>query len=238
MLVLLSDEDKRRAHEERNMKKETTLKPAWLILVSVLLVFFGGCSTAYYGAMEKVGIHKRDILVDRVEGARDAQSEAQEQFKSALEQFGAVVQIENTDLKRAYDKLNAEYEDSEKAAKKVSERIDKVESVADDLFKEWEDELNLYKSADLRRSSQRKLQNTKSRYREMLASMHRAEKSMTPVLRTFRDNVLFLKHNLNAQAIGSLRSEFSTLKGEIDGLIKNMNEAIQTSNKFIADIKQ
>ena len=221
------------------MGKKTAIIPGWLVLVAILWVpFFVGCFTAYYGAMEKVGIHKRDILVDRVEDARDAQSEAQEQFKSALEQFGAVVQIENTDLKKAYDKLNAEYEDSEKAANKVSERINKVESVADDLFEEWEDELKLYKSADLRRSSQRKLQKTKTRYREMLASMHRAEKSMAPVLRTFRDNVLFLKHNLNAQAIGSLRSEFSTLKGEIDGLIKNMNEAIKTSNKFIADIKQ
>lgn len=221
------------------MKKETILLPAWLILMTVLFILFlGGCSKAYYSAMEKVGIHKRDILVDRVEGARDAQSEAQEQFKSALEQYDAVIKIENTDLKKAYDTLNSEYEDSEKAAKKVSDRIDKVESVADALFEEWEEELDLYKSEDLRRSSKQKLQNTKTRYREMLASMHRAEKSMTPVLRTFRDNVLFLKHNLNAQAIGSLRAEFSTLKGEIDGLIKKMNEAIQTSNKFIEDIKQ
>ncbi len=221
------------------MKKETTLLTAGLILIVVLFGFcFSGCSKTYYGAMEKVGIHKRDILVDRVEGARDAQSEAQEQFKSALKQFGVVIKIENTDLKKAYDKLNAEYESSEKAAKKVSERIDKVESVADALFEEWGEELNLYKSADLRRSSKQKLQNTKTRYRDMLASMHQAEKSMTPVLRTFRDNVLFLKHNLNAQAIGSLRAEFSTLKGEIDGLIEKMNDAIQTSNKFIGDIKQ
>jgi predicted nucleic acid-binding Zn-ribbon protein len=210
-----------------------------LILIAVLLLpFLGGCSKAYYGAMEKVGIHKRDILIDRVEDARDAQSEAQEQFKSALEQFGAVVHIENSNLKIAYEKLNTEYEDSERAAAKVSERIDKVESVADALFDEWEDELKLYKSADLRRSSQRKLQDTKTRYNEMLASMHRAEKSMEPVLRSFRDNVLFLKHNLNAQAVGSLRSEFSTLKGEIDGLIKKMNVAIETSNQFISDIKQ
>ena len=221
------------------MKKETAMIPAGLILIAVLFILFlGGCSKAYYGAMEKVGIHKRDILVDRVEDARDAQSEAQEQFKSALEQFGSVIKIENTDLKKAYDKLNAEYEDSEEAAKNVSERIEKVESVADALFEEWEEELNLYKSADLRRSSKQKLQNTKTRYHKMLDSMHRAEKSMTPVLSTFRDNVLFLKHNLNAQAIGSLRTEFSTLKGKIDSLIKNMNEAIQTSNKFIADIKQ
>ena len=188
--------------------------------------------------MEKVGIHKSDIFVDRVEGARDAQSEAQEQFKSALEQFGTVIHIKDSNLKKAYEKLNAEYEDSENAAKKVSDRIDAVESVAGALFDEWEDELKLYKSADMRESSKRKLQDTKTRYREMLASMHRAEKSMDPVLRSFRDNVLFLKHNLNAQAIGSLREEFSTLKGEIDGLIQNMNESIKTSNKFIADIKQ
>ena len=221
------------------MRKDTTLMSVQLILIAVLLLpFLGGCSKAYYGAMEKVGIHKRDILIDRVEDARDAQSEAQEQFKSALEQFGAVVHIGNSNLKIAYEKLNTEYEDSERAAAKVSERIDKVESVADALFDEWEDELKLYKSADLRRSSQRKLQKTKTRYNEMLASMHRAEKSMEPVLRSFRDNVLFLKHNLNAQAVGSLRSEFSTLKGEIDGLIKKMNVAIETSNQFISDIKQ
>jgi hypothetical protein len=74
------------------MRKKMNLIPVQLILIAVFLVpFFGGCSKAYYGAMEKVGIHKRDILVDRVEGARDAQSEAQEQFKSALEQFGTVI---------------------------------------------------------------------------------------------------------------------------------------------------
>ena len=207
----------------------------WLIILLLLMVT--GCSKAYYGAMEKVGIHKRDILVDRVESARDAQSDAQHQFKSALDQFGAVINIENSDLKNAYDKLKAEYEDSKDAAETVSTRIEKVEEVADALFEEWADELKLYKSADLRRSSQRKLKETRTRYRRMLASMHRAEKSMEPVLRSFQDNVLFLKHNLNAQAIGSLRTEFSTLKGEIDGLIKSMNEAIKTSNQFIAEIK-
>jgi hypothetical protein len=196
-----------------------------------------GCSTAYYGAMEQVGVHKRDILVDRVERARDAQSEAQEQFSSALERFGSVVHIENTDLKKAYEELKDAYDGSEKAAARVSDRIDKVESVADALFQEWEGELALYKSAKLRRSSQRKLKQTQSRYREMLSSMRRAEESMEPVLRAYYDNVLFLKHNLNAQAIGSLRSEFSSLQGEIDELIREMNEAIRTSNRFISEIQ-
>ena len=207
-------------------------------MILALLLCSVGCSTAYYGAMEKVGIHKRDILVDRVEDARDAQSDAQEQFKDALEQFGAVVKVENTNLKEAYETLNAEYEASKKAAENVSSRIEKVASVADDLFDEWEEELKLYKSKDLRRASAEKLKTTRTRYQQMLASMQKAEKSMAPVLSTFQDNVLFLKHNLNAQAIGSLRAEFSNLKVEIERLIQSMNEAIDTSNKFIAELNQ
>ena len=206
-----------------------------LILVITALI---GCSGTYYRAMEKLGVHKRDILVDRVEEARDAQSEAQEQFKSALDRFSSVIHVQETDLKIAYEKLNAEYEDSEKAAEYVSDRINKVESVANALFEEWESELELYKNSELRNLSSGQLKKTKSLYHKMLASMQRAEKSMDPVLLTFRDNVLFLKHNLNAQAIGSLRTEFAALKGEIDSLISNMNDAIEKSNQFITDMRQ
>jgi len=209
----------------------------WFFVIFCCSFFLSGCAKTYYGAMENVGVHKRDILVSRVEKAKDSQSDAQEQFKSALDQFDSVVKLENTDLKKAYDKLNKEYEDIEKAADTVSTRIDKVESVAEALFDEWQDELELYQNKKLRRSSKAQLRTTKAHYKKMLTSMHQAEKSMEPVLRIFRDNVLFLKHNLNAQAIGSLQNEFSNLKGEISILISRMNEAIESSNEFINNIK-
>jgi len=211
---------------------------SYAAIVAVVLVLSGGCSGTYYNAMEKVGIHKRDIMVDRVEKARDSQEDAQEQFASALEQFDAVVSLQETDLKKAYDKLNAEYEASREAADQVSDRIDKVEAVSEALFEEWAEELELYQNRELRSSSREQLNLTKSRYSQMLQSMHRAEKSMEPVLRIFRDNVLFLKHNLNAQAIGSLQGEFAHLEGEIETLIEQMNAAIESSNAFIAEIKR
>lgn len=220
-----------------NTKKPESNISCLVVFVSCFLLLLG-CSKAYYGAMEKVGVHKRDILVDRVENARDAQEDAQVQFKDALEQFGSVVTIENTDLREAYDKLNSEFEDSDAASKEVSARIKKVESVADDLFAEWEKELDLYTNQALRTNSARKLEETRGRYKKMLASMHKAEKSMLPILGTFHDNVLYLKHNLNAQAIGSLRSEFAGLKVRIEDLVQSMNDAIANSNQFIKDLKQ
>ena len=210
------------------------------IFLHVLAAMFllSGCSSTYYGAMEKVGIHKRDILVDRVADARDSQTEAQEQFQSALDQFNSVIMLKETDLKKAYDRLNKEYEACSEAADDVSARIEKVESVSNALFSEWQDELDLYENKELAAVSKKQLKSTRARYDEMIKHMHGAEKSMNPVLNIFRDNVLFLKHNLNAQAIGSLQDEFATLETEIDTLIARMSTAIASSNAFIAEMKK
>ncbi len=66
--------------------------------------------------------------------------------------------------------------------------------------------------------------------------MRSSEKSMQPILATFRDNVLILKHSLNAQAIGALEGEFSNLKKEISSLISKMNQSIKASDTFIKEM--
>ncbi len=216
-----------------NMLNIRTLSYPAIVALSLATA---GCSSTYYATMEKVGIPKRDIMVDRVEEARDSQQDAQDQFQSALDQFGSVVALEETDLKAAYDKLNKEYERCESAARDVSDRIDSIESVSEALFDEWEDELDEYDNKELRDASSKQLKATRSQYDTMLKSMHEAEASMDPVLAVFHDNVLFLKHNLNAQAIGSLKGEFDSLKVDINGLIDKMNASIAESNAFIANM--
>ncbi len=221
----------------------TTGKPksniSYFVVITTCLLLAIGCSKAYYGAMEKVGVHKRDILVDRVENARDAQADAQEQFKDALEQFGSVVNIETTDLKEAYEKLNSEYEDSDEAAKEVSSRIKKVESVADDLFAEWEKELDsIHKPRPCAPTVPGSSKTPGPVTIKCWPVCTRLKKAWSLILRTFHDNVLYLKHNLNAQAIGSLRSEFAGLKVKIEDLIQNMNDAITNSNQFIKNLNQ
>ena len=201
------------------------------------VIFLSACTTIKYNALEKVGIHKRDLLIDNVEDTRDAQKEAQEQFQDALERFGQVITIEETELKAAYDRLNDEYEDSVDAADEVSEQIDDVEEVADDLFKEWSEENKTYADAVLKRSSENQLRDTRAQYTEMLKTMKDAEASMQPVLVTMRDNVLFLKHNLNAQVVGSLQTTFNELEGDIDILVERMRQSIERSDEFIRQMK-
>lgn len=209
-----------------------------LMSVVWLGVLMAGCSSAYYGAMEQVGIHKRDILVDRIESAQSAQQEGQEQFRDALEQFRSVVNFDGGELQQIYDRLNREFEDSETAAETIRSRIRAVETVAEDLFDEWEDELALYSNQSLRRDSEQQLGATRQRYSRLIQAMHRAENTLDPVLDNLRDNVLYLKHNLNARAIASLRGELDTINTDVDRLIQAMEAAIAESDRFIAEMRQ
>ncbi|MBH0026159.1 DUF2959 domain-containing protein [Pseudoalteromonas sp. SWN29] len=211
------------------MKKQTLLSVSMLVLTLTL----SGCQSAYYSAMEKVGVHKRDILIDRVEETKDSQQESQEEFKSALERLTTLIDFNGGELQDTYNQLNDDYESSLKAANEVSTNINKVEDVAEALFDEWGDELEQYKSASLKRESSKKLAATKRQFDQLLRSMRSAEDKMEPVLTSLHDNVLYLKHNLNAQAVSAIKGEFTNLKRDIQLLMNDMNKSIADSNKFI-----
>ncbi len=208
-----------------------------LIGCSLALLMLSGCESAYYGAMEKVGIHKREILVDRIVSARDAQQDAKQQFRSALEHFSTELNFQGGELGDIYAALNDEFENSEARAEAVRERVAAVEAVADALFDEWRDELQQYTNAGLRRQSSSQLKTTERRYQRMLSAMHKAEQRMEPVLNSFRDQVLFLKHNLNARAIASLKGEFGSLQQDIEVLIRDMEASIEQANRFVESLE-
>jgi Skp family chaperone for outer membrane proteins len=204
-----------------------------LLPIYFLVLFLTGCETVYYGTLEKFGIEKRDILVERAGDARDAQQEAKQQFESSLEQFIAVTNFSGGDLEKQYRKLKAEFDDSEDKANEVHERIASLEQVSKDLFNEWRSELDQYTNQDLRRSSQRQLRDTQASYTRLIKAMKSAERKMKPVLAALRDRVLFLKHNLNANAIASLKSERDVIKTDVAALIRDMNKSIAEADRFI-----
>lgn len=207
------------------------------LLLALLAISLGGCESTYYDTMEKFGIHKREILIDRIEAAQTSQEKGQEQFRDALEQFQAIINFDGGDLEVIYHQLNSEYEDSLDAADTIRDRIGGVESVAGALFSEWQEELDEYSSASLKRNSQRQLKQTRERFDQLMSSMQNAERTIDPVLNNLKDNVLYLKHNLNARAIASLKGELSTVNEDVNTLIEAMQAAINESSAFIDQMK-
>jgi len=213
------------------IRRRSFLQTYAIVLFAVIGL---SCQTAYYETMEQFGYHKRDLLVRDVEKARDAQQEAKEQFKSALDRFTKTLDIQGGELQEKYEALNKEYERSEDKANSVRKRVASVEDVSEALFTEWNAELKEYSSSTLRKKSQEQLTQTRAQYAQLIKAMKRAEAKMDPVLAKFKDQVLFLKHNLNAQAIASLKGELVSVEGNINSLIKDLNASIQEADSFIA----
>ena len=206
---------------------------AFIVLTAVAA---SSCDSWYYKTMKKFGMEKRDILVKRVKDARESQEEAKAEFKTALERFKSVIDVDGGALEDKYEKLNKELNRSEDRAKNVRDRIDSVRSVSDDLFKEWDGELKQYSDRSLRAESERELRATRQRCEALIRSMERAQKRIEPVLKPLRDRVLFLKHNLNAQAIGALNAELLTVRTNVDALVAELEAAISEADQFVASM--
>ena len=220
------------------MHKLDAMKRGYPILLALFLALAltSGCRSTYYAAWEKVGVYKRDLLKKKVVAARDEQKEAGQQFKDALTRLKELYGFEGGKLETTYNALQKDYDRSAAQADKVRARIKDVETVAGDLFAEWEKEIKQISSPVLQQSSRSQLDATRQRYDALHTALKQAERSMSPVLTQFHDQVLYLKHNLNAQAIASLKGEAASIQTEIDRLIKEMNTSIARADEFIKEL--
>jgi hypothetical protein len=209
-----------------------------LLLLAAAATGAAGCDRLYYGTMKKFGWEKRDILIDRVKDAREAQAKAQEEFTSALDRFREVVAVEGGSLEAKYEKLHGELERAEKRAREVKERVAAVRDVSNDLFKEWSQELGQYKNRSMRAESERELAATRQRTEALVAAMQRSEKRLEPVLQPLRDRVLFLKHNLNAKALGALTRELSAVEANVDTLVADLQASIAEADAYLAEMQK
>ena len=208
-----------------------------IALLVALVLALGGCASAKYSALEKVGIHKRDILVDRVEDARDSQAETRENLVSAYDQLSTLIGHDGGELEKQYKRLDKEVERSRESIEELDDRLESIDRVSSDLFEEWESELELYNSRALRADQEKKLAEARRQFRVMRERMQVARNRVDPVMAVLNDNVLYLKHSLNAQALAALRGQATLLEGEVEALIRDMQVAIDEADAFIANMR-
>jgi len=211
---------------------------AALFVPVVLAVALAGCSTVYYSVWETLGYEKRDLLRSNVEDVREDQEAVGEQFASTLEKIKAVYGLDGGDLEKQYDRFRNDYEKSVAKADELRERISKVKEIAADLFKEWNAELDMISDASLRARSREQLSATKARFARLEAALDTTEAGLDPVLQRFQDQVLFLKHNLNAQAVGGLEAEVLDIESEVSDLIDDLQDSIRQADAFIQGLPE
>lgn len=215
----------------------------WLVLVAAVAGGYQMFSPNGVGAnfgvpsFDTFYAEPRDILINRVEAASEAQQETAEEFKSALEKFKEVTNFDGGDLEKKFNTLSAAYDSSEDAANNVTQRVDRVVSATNTLLDEWSEELQQYHDAAIKRRAESQFDETRIRAQKLIAAMRNAESKTKPVLGALKDQVLFVKHNLNTQAISSLQQETLLIEQDVSALIKEMEASIAEAELFIQSIR-
>ena len=208
-----------------------------LFAALVLLLCATGCRSTYYAFWEKLGKEKRHLLRDQVEKAGSDQQRAAEEFKDVLTRIKEAYGLDGGDLEKFYSKLTSDYAQCEDRAEAVRARIGKVERLGGDLFKEWEQEIDQISSPELRSKSRQNYTTTQRRFERLRQAMTRAAARMDPVLTQLKDYVLYLKHNLNAQAVGALRAEADDIQLEIGRLIEDIGRSVAEAEAFVRTLE-
>lgn len=201
------------------------------ILSGVILL--AGCTRTYYKAMATFGKEKRDILVSRVKDSKKDQQQAKEQIKTTMEKFQELTGFQGGTLEKNYKELNSQYEKAADSANKLHERIGSIDQVSSDMFKEWQKEIDGMENRKLKQQSADMLRQSRLQEAGYIKSMRQTEARMTPVLKAFQDQVTFLKHNLNARAIGSLKGTSARISTDVDVLMTQMDGSMAQADALI-----
>jgi chromosome segregation ATPase len=187
--------------------------------------------------MKSFGLEKRDLLQKNVTAVKTIQETVQNQFTSALDRYMAVVSVDgNSDLAKQYRKLEKQYNKCDDEVSKLENKVNDFEHLSHDLIKEWKKELKQYSDKEMRKASSKKMKETDARLDKLLASMNQSVAATKPVLKQLHDHVLFLKHNLNSQAIAGLQQESEQIKVDADKVIATMQASITESQNFIDEM--
>lgn len=200
------------------------------------LVFFSGCQGFYYSTMETLGSHKRDILVDRVKDCADRMDKAKQEFQALNTKLEKITKADISKVDSLYKELNSQSKKCHSKAIDLDRRVNNIRTVGKDLFREWEEELEEYHNETFRRSSEKRMEERRRKYLETVHLLKSAQKYSEPALSSASDYVLFLKHNLNAQALNSLDNEIDTVQQKIKFLVEKMELATDNARNFLVEM--
>jgi hypothetical protein len=212
------------------------LRRSVFVSLIVLTLLLAGCKSTYYKTMRTLGKEKRDILVQRIKDAKKDQDQTKQKLQTTMESFQALTGFQGGSLEKSYKRLNSDYESASSQADKLHDKIQSIDQVSNDLFKEWQGEISAMDNGKLKSQDTVMLRNAKTRQGTYMRAMRRTEDQITPVLKAFHDQVLFLKHNLNSRAIGSLKNTSTGLQSDVADLIQSIDASSQEADKLISSL--
>jgi DNA repair exonuclease SbcCD ATPase subunit len=204
-----------------------------LTTTAMAAALFGCKSSTYYEAAETVGYEKREMLIDRLQEARDSQVGAKQQMQTALYTLRRIGSVPETELEDLHDDLATEVNRAKDQLDDLHDDIAAVESVARSLFDDWEDDLAKFENQEARNRSQEELRDTRKRHETLVAELRSSERKLQRIMPRLEDQARVLEHAEELGRSPSLTDDLDDVREEISTLIEELDDSIDRTQRFI-----
>jgi hypothetical protein len=210
--------------------KKTTSPLRTLAIVAAL----SSMGTACMSTNEKDSLEEVDNLVARVERIYVESELVRERAREAVDTLHKIVAPDfEGDPVAAYGEFVDAVERSEAQAAVFSDCIDPMKDSAASVFGQWETDINIFTSAVMRARSEERLQETRGRFEEVVASIDPTATSLGEFNAALRDHVLFLEHDFNPAAVAAIGGEVTSLTEHAEVLDTNLESCLVTTLAYV-----
>jgi chromosome segregation ATPase len=163
--------------------------------------------------------------------------ETKVQLMKTIDVYNALMADNAKDRKKLYKNLQNEMNNTEKRRAKIDEEAAQMKTEADTLFTQWAESAAAIEKLDLRKRSEERLEATKASYAEIQSVGQKAADLYPPFMKALQDQIAYLGHDLNAEAVASLAPEAAKLNEEAEALTRSLDDTISTANEKIGALR-
>lgn len=189
-----------------------------------------GCSTSGKAA----GIKQVDDLLGRIERVHLECELARERAKATMDGLRSVVLLDKTeDVVAIFASLELAIRASEDQGYKLRAAIGPMKASAEAVFERWTQDLGEFSSVDMRRRSTERMDETRARYDQIVATAGPAVTSYEVFNAGLRDLALFLGHDLNTGALQSIGPEVEVIADDALALNDKLQACLAACREYV-----
>lgn len=196
-----------------------------------------GSAEAQIFGSDPEGLKRTDELIDKAEDLVKEAVDTRKELAETLDSYNALFEGDVENVRDTYKDVEEGMKDTEKQRAEVRKKLDEMKVEADAYFASWTQSLDQIESPNLRKRSEERMQETKSHFDGVVASVTDAREKYEPFMASLKDQWTYLGHDLNPEGIASLKPDAAKLNEDAGELFQSIDAGMAKADQYIQSLR-
>lgn len=160
--------------------------------------------------------------------------DTRERLVRTMEIYNSLMADNAENRRRLFTNLQREMDRTDERRTRIAQRVATMDTEANTLFGQWAASTAAITTESLRQRSEERLASARARHGEIHTAGQQSGELYATFMKTLRDQVTFLGHDLNPSAVANLKPDAAKLNASSKELLASIDAIVATANRAIA----